>query len=149
MKRIFLLTIAFLTLCTIAFTQQLQSPDKNFNLQFSLLQDGTPTYSLTYKNKEVVKPGKLGFFLKNDEKSLLDSFTITDTKYVSNDDTWTPGWGELKEIRNHYNEIAFTLTQQGTERQMIIRFRLFDDGDRKSTRLNSSHVKISYAVFCL
>src|SRR5690606_41335211 len=23
-----------------------------------------------------------------------------------------------------------------------------DDGDRKSTRLNSSHVKISYAVFC-
>src|SRR5690606_42091002 len=24
-----------------------------------------------------------------------------------------------------------------------------DDADRKSTRLNSSHVKISYAVFCL
>src|SRR5690606_41883202 len=27
--------------------------------------------------------------------------------------------------------------------------RLADEGDRKSTRLNSSHVKISYAVFCL
>src|SRR5690606_41265743 len=26
---------------------------------------------------------------------------------------------------------------------------LFVTGDRKSTRLNSSHVKISYAVFCL
>src|SRR5690606_40688039 len=25
----------------------------------------------------------------------------------------------------------------------------FDQRDRKSTRLNSSHVKISYAVFCL
>src|SRR5207302_9421666 len=25
----------------------------------------------------------------------------------------------------------------------------FNDADRKSTRLNSSHVKISYAVFCL
>src|SRR5690606_41284027 len=25
----------------------------------------------------------------------------------------------------------------------------FEGGDRKSTRLNSSHVKISYAVFCL
>src|SRR3989442_10925010 len=24
-----------------------------------------------------------------------------------------------------------------------------EDGDRKSTRLNSSHVRISYAVFCL
>src|SRR3989442_9031589 len=27
--------------------------------------------------------------------------------------------------------------------------RLMEDGDRKSTRLNSSHVRISYAVFCL
>src|SRR5690606_40644272 len=28
-------------------------------------------------------------------------------------------------------------------------FRLMANSDRKSTRLNSSHVKISYAVFCL
>src|SRR5690554_7620932 len=27
--------------------------------------------------------------------------------------------------------------------------RSLPDGDRKSTRLNSSHVRISYAVFCL
>src|SRR5690554_7708339 len=27
--------------------------------------------------------------------------------------------------------------------------RRWPDGDRKSTRLNSSHVRISYAVFCL
>src|SRR3712207_8299790 len=27
--------------------------------------------------------------------------------------------------------------------------RLTDSGDRKSTRLNSSHANISYAVFCL
>src|SRR5690349_23755324 len=26
---------------------------------------------------------------------------------------------------------------------------VIEDGDRKSTRLNSSHVEISYAVFCL
>src|SRR5690625_3141217 len=29
------------------------------------------------------------------------------------------------------------------------RFLIFSSGDRKSTRLNSSHVAISYAVFCL
>src|SRR3989442_7709133 len=28
-------------------------------------------------------------------------------------------------------------------------YRTDDFGDRKSTRLNSSHVRISYAVFCL
>src|SRR2546430_11476461 len=31
----------------------------------------------------------------------------------------------------------------------IIAMRLFNAGDRKSTRLNSSHSQISYAVFCL
>src|SRR5207302_11156830 len=30
-----------------------------------------------------------------------------------------------------------------------IRWQGYMNGDRKSTRLNSSHVKISYAVFCL
>src|SRR5690606_40148165 len=32
---------------------------------------------------------------------------------------------------------------------VVVERRLEDGGDRKSTRLNSSHVKISYAVFCL
>src|SRR5438874_9624308 len=31
----------------------------------------------------------------------------------------------------------------------IVNERLLHDVDRKSTRLNSSHVEISYAVFCL
>src|SRR5438034_7921115 len=31
----------------------------------------------------------------------------------------------------------------------LTRFQLADVGDRKSTRLNSSHTVISYAVFCL
>src|SRR2546430_7289474 len=41
------------------------------------------------------------------------------------------------------------------ERSEVVLLRLLerrtagDDGDRKSTRLNSSHSQISYAVFCL
>src|SRR5690606_41661100 len=34
-------------------------------------------------------------------------------------------------------------------KEELIRFALAYSADRKSTRLNSSHVKISYAVFCL
>src|SRR5690606_41961241 len=39
----------------------------------------------------------------------------------------------------------------GIERRHVGEQRIApaDQGDRKSTRLNSSHVKISYAVFCL
>src|SRR5690606_40756549 len=48
----------------------------------------------------------------------------------------------------------FGLFDKGPLEQVIIRsigkiFHLFARQDRKSTRLNSSHVKISYAVFCL
>src|SRR5437868_13018368 len=34
-------------------------------------------------------------------------------------------------------------------RQSLFSFRILQVRDRKSTRLNSSHVSISYAVFCL
>src|SRR5699024_11664113 len=37
----------------------------------------------------------------------------------------------------------------GTAGAAIIGIFLFQEQDRKSTRLNSSHVSISYAVFCL
>jgi hypothetical protein len=44
------------------------------------------------------------------------------------DENWKPVWGEVAQIRNHYNELAVTLNQKGTDRQIIIRFRLFDEG---------------------
>lgn len=97
-------------------------------MEFSLQNDGTPTYNLKYKNKEVVKTSKLGLELKDDKKSLLNDFTIADTKTSTFDETWKPVWGEVDHIRNHYNELAVTLNQKGTDRQIVIRFRLFDDG---------------------
>src|SRR5690349_24257965 len=33
--------------------------------------------------------------------------------------------------------------------RIVAKLRMEKKGDRKSTRLNSSHVEISYAVFCL
>ncbi|WP_304141142.1 glycoside hydrolase family 97 protein [Mesoflavibacter zeaxanthinifaciens] len=108
--------------------QQLTSPNGELTMQFSLKEDGTPTYKLTYKNQEVIKESSLGFYLKNDKKSLLDDFKITDTNISTFDDTWQPVWGEVKEIRNHYNQLKVTLTQNETDRMMVVNFRLFDDG---------------------
>ncbi|MEJ5961156.1 glycoside hydrolase family 97 protein [Pedobacter immunditicola] len=124
-----LILIAFLS-CSfgIAIAQQLQSPDGKQSMTFSLQSGGVPSYSLTYKDKAVVKTSKLGLELKNDKKSLLNDFTITDAKTVTFDESWSPVWGEVKTIRNHYNELAVTLDQKETGRKMIIRFRLFNDG---------------------
>ena len=122
-----ILTIICLTF-GFGFAQQLKSPNGNFTMDFSLLQDGTPTYKLTLKGKEVIKMSKLGLELKNDKKSLLNDFVISETQTSSFDETWQTVWGEETEIRNHYNELAVTLNQKETGRQMIVRFRLFDDG---------------------
>lgn len=114
----------------IQFTnaQQLKSPDGKLAMEFVLQNDGTPVYSLNYKNKMVIKSSKLGLELKNDTKSLLNDFTLIDSKTSSFDETWKPVWGEVETIRNQYNELAVTLNQKGIDRQIIIRFRLFNDG---------------------
>ena len=108
--------------------QELKSPNGEFSMAFSLLQDGTPTYELSYKNKSIIKSSKLGFELKNDKYSLLNGFVITNSKTVTFDETWKPVWGEVAQIRNHYNELAITLNQKLTDRILVLRFRLFDDG---------------------
>jgi glucan 1,4-alpha-glucosidase len=109
-------------------SQELRSPNGQLVMNFSLLPNGTPQYQLSYKNQQVIKPSTMGFELKDDAKSLQNDFTVTDTKTTSHDSNWQPVWGEVKTIRDHYNELAVTLTQKETNRKLLIRFRLFDDG---------------------
>jgi glucan 1,4-alpha-glucosidase len=109
-------------------SQELRSPNGQLVMNFSLLPNGTPQYHLSYKNKLVINPSTMGFELKDDAKSLQNDFTVTDTKTTSHDSNWQPVWGEVKTIRDHYNELAVTLTQKETNRKLLIRFRLFDDG---------------------
>ena len=128
MKKFFLVAFLSFLFINLANAQQLKSPNGETIMSFTLTSDGIPTYQLSYKNKDVIKTSKLGLALKNDKKSLLDDFTITDTKTSTFDENWTPVWGEVKTIRNHYNEMAVTLSQKETNRQMVIRFRLYNEG---------------------
>ncbi|MDO5664884.1 MAG: glycoside hydrolase family 97 protein [Bacteroidia bacterium] len=107
--------------------QTLESPNGDFKAVFSINPKGTPTYQLDYKGKTIVKPSKLGLDLHNDT-DLIENFSIIDTQNSSFDETWKPVWGEESSIRNHYNEMAVTLQQAETNRKMIIRFRMFNDG---------------------
>ncbi|MFV8371602.1 glycoside hydrolase family 97 protein [Flavobacterium sp. LB2P74] len=128
MKQFLFTALTWLAFFSPAKSQQLKSPNGKFVMEFSLQNDGTPSYSLNYKNKAVVKPSKLGLELKNDKKSLLNDFTVIDTKTATFDENWKPVWGEVASVRNHYNELAVTLNQKETDRKIVIRFRLFDDG---------------------
>lgn len=129
MKFLYILSFTvLLSVFNLANSQELKSPNSELTMTFSLENDGTPTYELSYKNKDVIKPSHLGLELKDDEKSLLNDFAILKTENSTFDYTWTPVWGEEKEIRNHYNELAVSLKQNKTNRIVIIRFRLFNEG---------------------
>lgn len=125
----FILSIVFLFFTfNLTNAQELKSPNGELTMQFSLKSKGVPAYQLFYKTKEVIKTSTLGLELKNDEKSLLNDFEISKTETATFDETWKPVWGETNEIRNYYNELAVTLTQNKTDRILIIRFRLYDEG---------------------
>ena len=58
----------------------------------------------------------------------MDGFTVKDQQTSTFDETWTPVWGETKTIRNHYNEMAVTLNQASMNRDIVIRFRVYNEG---------------------
>ena len=116
-----------LSMSSATMAESITSPNGQLQLNFSVNSQGEPVYELFYKGKAVIKPSKLGLELKNDP-GLMNGFTLADTQTSTFDETWEPVWGEVKQIRNHYNEMAVTLDQKAQDRNIIIRFRLFDDG---------------------
>ena len=65
MKQFLFTALLWIAFFNTANAQQLKSPNEKFVMTFSLQNDGTPSYSLNYKGKAVVKPSKLGLELKN------------------------------------------------------------------------------------
>ena len=117
----------FILLFYMAGAQQIQSPNGQLSLTFEL-KAGVPYYNLNYKDKPVVKLSSLGLELFNDELGLTNGFSMAKSETSTFDETWKPVWGEYKQIRSNYNELAVTLNQDKAQRHIIIRFRLFNDG---------------------
>ena len=150
-----LCTAAVLIGCTNGENSQitdintLSSPDGKLEMSFHLTGAGTPEYPLDYDGRPVILSSGMGFELrgvlkaqkidynadgtvsKSDWKpceSLHDGFAVESVERSSHDETWAPVWGEEDSIRNNYNELAVNLVQASTERRLVIRFRLFNDG---------------------
>src|SRR2546430_10652151 len=61
-----------------------------------------------------------------------------------------PEWAAgLSARRDRKNDVDMMSNCQPSLRAIASAFGTLGDSDRKSTRLNSSHSQISYAVFCL
>ena len=152
-KKLFFLFSFIVSAPFMMRAEELKSPDGNLLMRFEVNGEGTPVYELTYKRKPVIKPSRLG--LEIEGFSLRKAFTLKGVETVTFDETWTPVWGEVKAIRNHYNEMTATLHQADGDRTMVIRFRLYDDGlgfryefpQQKS--LNYFVIKEEYSEFAM
>ena len=145
-----LLTIACICLATMAgYAQKQTSPDGKVELDFRLDAKGRPVYSLKMDGKTIIADSYLGLQLKeeNPEKAtdfeysqfaakqeiekradMQTDFSVAKVETSTFDETWIPVWGEETEIRNHYNEMLVTLDQKKNDRQIAVRFRVFNDG---------------------
>ena len=154
MKRfISILLTAVTTACSISAhhplnEQKMSSPQGVLSMSFFLDNQGSPMYTLDFGERHVILPSHLGYELrgtlkaselvfgektisKKDSKpsvSLHDGFILEKVDTSSFDEIWSPVWGEESSIRNHYNEMAVTLVQKETDRRVVVRFRLYDDG---------------------
>lgn len=132
MKKVIIILFAIIPMMMMAENKTVgmfHSPDGKTAMNLYIVENGRFAYDYTFHNKPVLKLSKLGLELKWGE-SLMDGFSVEKIDTTSFDETWTPVWGELKQIRNLYNEVAVTLHQKKgkTERKVIVKFRLFNDG---------------------
>ncbi|ALO47848.1 glycoside hydrolase family 97 protein [Hoylesella enoeca] len=126
MKRFLLTASLFLGLAFTLNAAEMASPNGAIKVNFEL-NNGVPTYSVTFRGKMMIKPSRLGYELSGAE-NLLDGFTLLGQETARQDETWKPVWGENSEIRNHYTELLVKLVQPSTDRYMNIRFRVYDEG---------------------
>ncbi len=107
--------------------ETVSSPDGRIEAVLALTA-GRPVYSISHDGRPVIQPSTLGFRFK-DDPPLLEGFVIDAVERATIDETWKPVWGSSSEIRNHCNELAVRLKEEGGQgRVMTVVFRVFDDG---------------------
>ncbi len=137
-----LLVLALVPMCATA-TESVSSPNGEVVVNVDVT-GGVATYQVNFRGKAVVAPSRLGLQLLTENSrgdfndlnarsttnnlSLYDGFEMGAVTRSTFDETWQPVWGEEKEIRNHYNELAVTLNQTALDRNIVVRFRVYDDG---------------------
>ena len=122
MKKFICPLAAAMLLSACAGAPSVSSPDGSIKVDVN--RDGSSlSYAVTVGGDTLIAPSMLGFEAEGLTPAADAKMTV---KHSSFDQTWTQPWGENKEIRNHYNEVAITLADDALE--YTVRVRAFDDG---------------------
>jgi alpha-glucosidase len=102
------------------------SPERILKVALSL-DDGRIAYSVSRLNEPIILPSRLGLMLQGQGKFERD-FEFIGSETRDFDETWEQPWGEQRLIRNHYRELRARFRERLLRRELVICFRLFDDG---------------------
>jgi alpha-glucosidase len=125
---ILLLTVTLFFSCSQKQNVSIQSPDGNIGLHFKVNDSSQIVYSVDYYNKNIIGESKLGFQF-SEEKFLGKNLEIVSTQETLVDTTLEPVYGELSEIKNHYNQLKIQLRETTSpKREFEMTFRVYNEG---------------------
>ncbi len=120
--------IFFISSCNGEQNTRVQSPDGNLVVNFYVSDEGQPFYAVEYNNEPLIERSGLGYSFA-DQPDLNSDLEISGINRASHDESWETVWGEVREIRNNYNEMLVLLRESNfPNRELGIRFRAYDDG---------------------
>lgn len=130
MRAIFITTIASLLFFSACHRQgmQAESPDGRIRVSLGANENQSFTYSVSLDEKLMVRPSaiRLKFKEKDEFGAGLHIELISESH---TDEIWHPLWGKTSEIRNHYNEYIYRLSEKGEGgRYLDWIIRVFNDG---------------------
>lgn len=128
MKKLMVAALALaLASCEQADDFEISSPDGAIEVEVSLDDDGAVYYEVSYNEKELVAPSKLGFEFAN-APSFMDGFEVLEAKVRPVVQDYTMQWGPNTNIHSEATEMALVLSQPSTQRNLTVVFRVANDG---------------------
>lgn len=126
-NHIYLIFPVFFLISSCSQPNSVQSPDTNIEVSISL-DEGTPYYTVRRGGEPLINKSRLGVAFK-EALPLGNNFSWAASNLKQVDEAWEQPWGEVREIRNHYNELRVSLQEETDPgRKMDIVFRVYDYG---------------------
>jgi len=125
---LFCVTLLISTSCVynnLNTNHYLLSPDESLSFTLHADQENI-SYSLKKDGNTLINQSQLGILA--DQFEFAQDIQIKNVSRSRKNIAWTQVWGEQKQIIDHHNELAIHVTSNSNNIQMIIRFRLFNDG---------------------
>ena len=113
---------------SLAFADEVASPDGRIVVEVDADGEGKPFYRVTRDGEEVISYSTLGFNL-TDGDPLRRNFEVVGVTRAQADETWEQPWGERRFVRDHHRAMTVTFAEKDdTPRSFSVQVRVFDDG---------------------